>query len=332
MNTSQTEKKPMTNLTSDQLSRVRQTLIKCAPFRTERQLRPYFDDPRISAWQNRLPTQSESKMELVVDIISLLKNRFSSQSGENALVLFLDVVSENVEEDDLCQQQIATLAAELRGAIPAEKILEPPPSKPVAVPQNARVLLLDILTTYFDEGELKDLCVHMDLDFENLAGPTKKDKDRELVLYCERHNQMANLIYTGRQLRPEIDWPGYGSGGGGVRSTQKPALILHTQAGHLNIMLRQLSKGWQLELHNIGFYALQNVSLLLQPPTAVTVTPTHNMFGSLQPGETIQAENPIEIHGQSHSTNATCKLDFEIIYQTPVRWEQQPGYLNIPLE
>jgi hypothetical protein len=68
--------------------------------------------------------------------------------------------------------------------------------------------LHDELEVHFDEGELKDLCFRLGVDYENLAGACKKDKVRELVKHCDRMGTMADLLEKCRVLRPKVEWPG----------------------------------------------------------------------------------------------------------------------------
>jgi len=68
------------------------------------------------------------------------------------------------------------------------------------------VQLRRIFVSRFDEDELRTLCFDLDLDYDNLAGEGKAGKARELVGYLERHDRIPELIETGRELRPEIDW------------------------------------------------------------------------------------------------------------------------------
>ena len=45
----------------------------------------------------------------------------------------------------------------------------------------------------FGEGELKDLCFDLGIDYEDLPGQGKADKARELVAHCERRDRFAEL-------------------------------------------------------------------------------------------------------------------------------------------
>lgn len=66
--------------------------------------------------------------------------------------------------------------------------------------------LRELLTTRFDEGELRTLCFDLGIDYDDLPGAGKADKARELVSYCARHARLADLPARGRQVRPDISW------------------------------------------------------------------------------------------------------------------------------
>ena len=62
--------------------------------------------------------------------------------------------------------------------------------------------LLTILDEHFDLDDLKDLCLNLDVDYENLGAATKKGKFRELILYFQRRQRVVELSdYLTRWLR-----------------------------------------------------------------------------------------------------------------------------------
>ena len=65
-----------------------------------------------------------------------------------------------------------------------------------------RMTLLDILTTYFNDSELRELCFGLDIDYENLVGQGKREKARELIAYCERYSHVRELEEAICNLRP----------------------------------------------------------------------------------------------------------------------------------
>jgi len=70
--------------------------------------------------------------------------------------------------------------------------------------QDLLVELRQILTDYFDEEDLKNLCFDLSIDYQNLPAEGKKGKARELVLYCAHNGRLAGLENKCRQLRPQL--------------------------------------------------------------------------------------------------------------------------------
>ena len=66
--------------------------------------------------------------------------------------------------------------------------------------------LLQILDSRFSDGELRTLCFHMSIDYDDLPGEGQADKVRELLRYLERRENILELVKIGRQLRPDIRW------------------------------------------------------------------------------------------------------------------------------
>lgn len=64
--------------------------------------------------------------------------------------------------------------------------------------------LREQIRALFSDGELRDLCMDLGIDYENLPGAAKGDKARELVLHAERMGQLADLVARVVALRPHI--------------------------------------------------------------------------------------------------------------------------------
>lgn len=64
-----------------------------------------------------------------------------------------------------------------------------------------------LLNSYFSDGELRDLCFDLGIDYESLPGSGKSDKARELLAYVTRRNRIAELLETCRQQRSQVAWP-----------------------------------------------------------------------------------------------------------------------------
>lgn len=58
---------------------------------------------------------------------------------------------------------------------------------------------------HFNESELKNICFDLQVDYENLEGPTKADKVRELIAHFDRRGRLNDLVLVCRQQRSHID-------------------------------------------------------------------------------------------------------------------------------
>jgi hypothetical protein len=74
-----------------------------------------FVDARLSPWRDWLP-DAPTPAERVLAVIEALSERYNPQ-GENALVLFLRVLSDNVPLGDACHHELAALAEETAAAL-----------------------------------------------------------------------------------------------------------------------------------------------------------------------------------------------------------------------
>jgi len=58
------------------------------------------------------------------------------------------------------------------------------------------------ISALFNEGELRDLCFDLGLDYDDLPGAAKKDKARELVAHYHRRARVGELVQACLRLRP----------------------------------------------------------------------------------------------------------------------------------
>lgn len=65
-------------------------------------------------------------------------------------------------------------------------------------------VLKRLLDTRFDEGELRTLCFHLDVDYDGLLGDGKMNKTRELLTYLERRERIHEIVQAIKELRPDI--------------------------------------------------------------------------------------------------------------------------------
>jgi hypothetical protein len=91
--------------------RLRTTLLTCAPLESDTALRTLFIDARIAPWRDDLPYVDTPKQRAQT-VINFLYAHTNIQ-GDNALVLFLRLLSEHHDPTDACHANIVSLAAEL---------------------------------------------------------------------------------------------------------------------------------------------------------------------------------------------------------------------------
>ena len=83
-------------------------------------------------------------------------------------------------------------------------ILQSPDAGDVA--QN-RTLFLELLNQAFSVEEMDDLIFGLGFDPEEVPGRVKREKARELILFCNRRGHTAVLLGACRTARPQLTWP-----------------------------------------------------------------------------------------------------------------------------
>lgn len=99
------------------------------------------------------------------------------------------------------------------GAVSHDTVPSPADLKPLANPEMPKVTtrqmvlkLNTLLDTRFSLDELRELCLHLEIDFENLPPGGKSSVARELAQYLDRHGRVHEAIAVGKELRPDIEW------------------------------------------------------------------------------------------------------------------------------
>jgi len=82
--------------------------------------------------------------------------------------------------------------------------LREPLSPSVSIGHEQRQRLFQALSSYFSDGELRDLCFELGVVYDDLAGERHRDKARELVIYAWRRNQLVELEEAVRRARPHV--------------------------------------------------------------------------------------------------------------------------------
>jgi hypothetical protein len=99
------------SITPDLHRRLQETLLNSGFFESGKKLRAIFIDTRINPWRNRLP-EANDLQERVLTVIEFMHSK-RNDLQENALVLLLRVLSDNIPIGDACHSQLSKLAKEL---------------------------------------------------------------------------------------------------------------------------------------------------------------------------------------------------------------------------
>lgn len=110
----------MRDIPPELFNRLYQVLSNCGPFVNDSTLRVVFSDARISSWRNKLP-QANNPDERIKLTLDFLRTRYNT-TQENALVLFLQVLSEQTDPGDACHHNLSELAVELEQRISSRQL------------------------------------------------------------------------------------------------------------------------------------------------------------------------------------------------------------------
>lgn len=108
----------MPGLPSFLLKKLKESLLDCGPFGSDRTLVSVFTDDRIAPWKNQVPEAGDKKerVDLFVSHFLHRKNR----AGQSVLVLFLQALHDQAEKEDACFQRLNDIAIEVAAAISTE--------------------------------------------------------------------------------------------------------------------------------------------------------------------------------------------------------------------
>jgi hypothetical protein len=99
---------------------------------------------------------------------------------------------------------------------------------------------------------MQDLCFDLGVDYESLAGESKRGKARELIAYLERHNRLFDLVKVGTQVRSDIDWS---EAPGSAEATASPYRPSHTDR------LRRREITFEVEVGDVTTFGADVVAL-----------------------------------------------------------------------
>lgn len=67
-----------------------------------------------------------------------------------------------------------------------------------------KVQLLNDISDSFDETELKEICLRLNVNYGHISGANLRDKSRELILYLDRRDRLTELVHLVVGLRPKL--------------------------------------------------------------------------------------------------------------------------------
>lgn len=96
-------------------NRLCKTILRCGSFKNHEQLLDIFSEERIHPWRNKIPYR-DTPEKLVKALIAFLFGQTHTE-GENALVLFLEVLRDNIDPCDQCHNDLNQLAFEVKNML-----------------------------------------------------------------------------------------------------------------------------------------------------------------------------------------------------------------------
>lgn len=78
---------------------------------------------------------------------------------------------------------------------------------PAILPGNWSVNFARLLGVYFDETELNEAMMELNIDPGRVQASSHQATATKLVTYCERHGLSQRLIELCQRDRPHVDWP-----------------------------------------------------------------------------------------------------------------------------
>jgi len=139
----------MSGIPSKLYKSLREVLIECEQFGTNRRLRTFFTNDEINIWRNSLP-QAETLQERVDVLISYLHDKYR-RDGANGLALFIRVLSENFDQQDVRHDRLLSLEAEVINALERREFS---PSKSLRSTREKKSLPIDSSSSGLNSNKL----------------------------------------------------------------------------------------------------------------------------------------------------------------------------------
>lgn len=273
----------MNGLPPEFLKPLRSLLVQMDQFKDATELPALFaTDARLALWRERLPDLSgvhmAGRVNRLIDYLLPLKNH-KDQSG---LVLFLQVLSEELSPQDAHQQQLESLAKKIENwcKLATDEPITTPSESSSSPSISLQITILQFLLDHFDGEELRELCFNLKVVYDDLRGENRKTKAQELINYLNRRERLPELISEMKKQRPNIRWPGDSE----IPITKQPEPAVAEQIivfDHFNVILRMQSTTWKLKVQNKGQKKLKRILLSLHPPATLWLNPSRLSIGDL---------------------------------------------------
>src|SRR5688572_27484357 len=66
--------------------------------------------------------------------------------------------------------------------------------------------LLQMISNHFDEEDVRTVCYMLAVEYDDLPGPAKKFKVRELIKYMIQRGRLEELVEICQKERPNLPW------------------------------------------------------------------------------------------------------------------------------
>lgn len=101
---------------SELIRHLHEILARCSALDSDRALRSVFIDPRLAPWFNRVPENTPDRATRVALLIATLWDKADTQ-GDNALLLFLNVLAESTSIEDALHDELLSLGHALKALL-----------------------------------------------------------------------------------------------------------------------------------------------------------------------------------------------------------------------
>jgi hypothetical protein len=153
---------------------------------------------------NWLKDKNNIELDSLRDVANQIDIERPGELGQNTL-------AERIKDTIIPQNKLVRLMEALLHYFQGTSrpgLAGPPIAREQGPPQRVNsATLRTLITTHFNDNELRNLCYDIEIDYESLPGEGKSGKARELIAYVQRRGKTSQLIAECRRLRPHVEWP-----------------------------------------------------------------------------------------------------------------------------